>query len=205
VCTLQAQSYHPSLTVPFSRKFFPAGPFWLKSRLMNPQPTTRTYLRAVSSAAGAPSSQFKGSSKFSAAQFKSLHWRVFLYNFGLKTRIKKCLRDYFLSNHYTGSFVIKCQDAVETTLNFFWPNSPPPPSGPWPPHSRGFQIAYNDAQHSVGLLWTSDQPVAQTSTWQHTTLTTDKHPCPRWDSNPQSQPQTHAWDDAATGTGHLHL
>jgi len=38
---------------------------------------------------------------------------------------------------------------------------------------------------SVGLLWTSDQLVAQTSTWQHTTLTTDKLPCPRWDSNPQ--------------------
>ena len=25
------------------------------------------------------------------------------------------------------------------------------------------------------------------STWQHTTLTKDRHPCPRWDSNPQSQ------------------
>ena len=24
-------------------------------------------------------------------------------------------------------------------------------------------------------------------TWQHTTLTTDRHPCPRWDSKPQSQ------------------
>jgi hypothetical protein len=31
--------------------------------------------------------------------------------------------------------------------------------------------------HSVGLLWTSDQLVAETCTWQHTTLTTDKHPC----------------------------
>jgi len=28
---------------------------------------------------------------------------------------------------------------------------------------------------SVGLLWTSDQPVAKTSTWQHTILTTDHH------------------------------
>jgi hypothetical protein len=27
--------------------------------------------------------------------------------------------------------------------------------------------------HSVGLLWTSDQPDAETSIWQHTTLTTD--------------------------------
>ena len=60
------------------------------------------------------------------------------------------------------------------------------PSGAGPPHSRGFLITHNDAPQSVGLLWTSDELVAETSTWQHTTLTTDKHPCPRWDSNPQS-------------------
>ena len=63
----------------------------------------------------------------------------------------------------------------------------------------------NDAPHSVGLLWTSDQLVAETSTWQHTTFATDKHPCPWWDLNPQSQqvsgPQTYALDRAATGTG----
>ena len=34
-----------------------------------------------------------------------------------------------------------------------------------------FQITHNDAPQSVGLLWTSDQLVAETSTWQHTTLT----------------------------------
>jgi hypothetical protein len=45
----------------------------------------------------------------------------------------------------------------------------------------------NNAPQSVGLLWTSDQFVAEASTWQYTTLTTDKHPCPRWDSNPQYQ------------------
>jgi hypothetical protein len=49
---------------------------------------------------------------------------------------------------------------------------------------RGFSITYNDAPQSVGLLWTSDQLVTETSTWQHTTHTTDKHPCPQWDSNP---------------------
>jgi hypothetical protein len=32
-----------------------------------------------------------------------------------------------------------------------------------------------------------DRPVAKPPTWQHTTLTTDRYPCPRWDSNPQSQ------------------
>jgi hypothetical protein len=41
--------------------------------------------------------------------------------------------------------------------------------------------------HSAGLLWTSDRIVAETSTWQHTTLTRDKRQCPMRDSNPQSQ------------------
>ena len=38
------------------------------------------------------------------------------------------------------------------------------PSGPGPPHSRGFLITHNDTLLSVGLLWTSDQLVAETST-----------------------------------------
>jgi len=44
-----------------------------------------------------------------------------------------------------------------------------------------------DTSHSVGILWTGDQPVAETSILQHTTLTRDRHPCPRRGSNPQSQ------------------
>ena len=31
--------------------------------------------------------------------------------------------------------------------------------------------SHSDTPHSVGLLWTSDQPDTETSTWQHTTLT----------------------------------
>jgi hypothetical protein len=47
---------------------------------------------------------------------------------------------------------------------------------------RGFLITHIwDTPQSVGLLWTGDQLVAVTSTWQHTTLTTDRHPCPRWE------------------------
>ena len=57
-------------------------------------------------------------------------------------------------------------------------------AGPWPPHSWGF---YTNASESVGLLWKSDQLVAETSTWQRTTLTRDWHPCPRRYSNRQSQ------------------
>jgi hypothetical protein len=40
---------------------------------------------------------------------------------------------------------------------------------------------------SVGFLWTSEHLIAETSTLQYTTHTTDKHPCPRWDSDPRSQ------------------
>jgi hypothetical protein len=39
------------------------------------------------------------------------------------------------------------------------------PSGPVPPYSRGFYITHSDALQSVGLLWTSDQLVAETSIW----------------------------------------
>ena len=53
---------------------------------------------------------------------------------------------------------------------------------------RGFMVTQIlDTPQSVGLLWTRDQLVAETSTWQHTTLTRDRHPCPRWNSNPRSQ------------------
>ena len=70
---------------------------------------------------------------------------------------------------------------------------------------RGFLIIHNDAPQSVGLLWTSDQPVAETSTWQHTTLTTDEHPCPPVGLEPTissgERPMTYALDRADTGTG----
>ena len=33
-----------------------------------------------------------------------------------------------------------------------------------PPHSGGSRITHKDAPESVGLLWTSDQLVAETST-----------------------------------------
>jgi hypothetical protein len=36
------------------------------------------------------------------------------------------------------------------------------PRGPGPPHYRGFTIT--ETPRTVGLLWTSDQPVAETST-----------------------------------------
>jgi len=44
--------------------------------------------------------------------------------------------------------------------------------------------SHSDTPHSVGLFRTSDQLVAETSTWQHTTRTKDRLPWTRRDSNP---------------------
>ena len=36
----------------------------------------------------------------------------------------------------------------------------------------------SDTSHSVWLLWPSDRSVAENSTWQQTTLSWDRYPCP---------------------------
>jgi hypothetical protein len=55
---------------------------------------------------------------------------------------------------------------------------------------------------SAGLLWTSDQPVAETYTWQHTTFTIDSHvpggirtlnPSKQAAADPRRRPRGH-WD-----------
>ena len=51
---------------------------------------------------------------------------------------------------------------------------------------RCFTIIFRH-QQSVRLLWTSDQPDPDTSTWQHTPLTRNRLQLSRWDSSPQSQ------------------
>ena len=63
--------------------------------------------------------------------------------------------------------------------------------------------AEQGTSHSLGLHWTSDQPDAETSTWQHKTLTRHRHPCPcgTRNHNPNKRPQTHVLDSAATGIG----
>jgi hypothetical protein len=55
-----------------------------------------------------------------------------------------------------------------------------------------------------GLLWTSDQLVAETSTWQHTSLTADTSMPPVGFESTISageRPQTYVLDRAAAGTG----
>jgi hypothetical protein len=67
-------------------------------------------------------------------------------------------------------------------------------------------ITLRHTSHSVGLLWKRDRPVAETSTWQHTTLTRDKYPCPPVEFEPtipaSARQHTYALDRAATEIGH---
>jgi len=79
-----------------------------------------------------------------------------------------------------------------------------------PPARQGLLIIeasqlHSDTPHSVGLLWTSDQPDTEISKWQHSTR--DRHPCPHagfesaFPTNERLQ--THALHRAATGIGIL--
>ena len=64
-------------------------------------------------------------------------------------------------------------------------HGPTAPTVPGSPECRGFTITL---RHTTFVrTWMSDQPVAETSTWQYTTLKRDRLPCPRQDSNPHFQ------------------
>jgi hypothetical protein len=53
------------------------------------------------------------------------------------------------------------------------------PSGHRPPRCEGFDITLeHHTPRSVGLLWMSNQAIAETSNRHHTTPTRDGHPCP---------------------------
>jgi hypothetical protein len=73
-------------------------------------------------------------------------------------------------------------------------STPPPPSLVRRPYwfrasslSRLHNHTRFNTLHRAGLLWTDDRPNTETSTWQHTTLTRDRHPCPRQNLHPQTQ------------------
>jgi len=68
-------------------------------------------------------------------------------------------------------------------------NERPPPMAQQPLAGHALLIiealrSHPDTLHSVGLLWTPDQPEPETSRWQHTILTRDRLACPRRGSNP---------------------
>ena len=77
--------------------------------------------------------------------------------------------------------------------------------GPWPPHSRGFQITHSDAPQSVGLLLTGDQ-LRRTDLYLTTHNTHNRQTSmspmgfePTVSAGERSQ--TYDLDGAVTGTG----
>jgi hypothetical protein len=64
--------------------------------------------------------------------------------------------------------------------------------------------SHSDTPQVVGLLRMSDHLDSETSTWQHTTLTRDRHPCPggirtgKTSKGAVTDPQTHSLDRTAT-------
>jgi hypothetical protein len=72
-----------------------------------------------------------------------------------------------------------------------------------PTHCRYRGLLLHLVTHSAGLLWMTDRSVAETSTWQHTTLARDRHPFPPPGFEPaipaSERPQTQALDRAAIG------
>jgi hypothetical protein len=46
------------------------------------------------------------------------------------------------------------------------------------------EASHSDRPHSMGLLWTSDRPDAETSTWQHSQQTGIHAPDEIWTHNP---------------------
>jgi len=61
--------------------------------------------------------------------------------------------------------------------------------------------SHSDTPHLVGILWTNDQPDAETSIWQHTAIIRDIHAQAGFEPviPASKRPQTHALDPAAAG------
>jgi hypothetical protein len=101
---------------------------------------------------------------------------------------------HFKSSHWTGSHI--CYYFFFVVLQ---------PNAGQDLHINVSRSHSLDAPHSVRLLWKSYQFVAETSTWQHTTLDRDKHSRPPTRFEPKISadkgPLTYALGGPATGIG----
>jgi hypothetical protein len=93
-------------------------------------------------------------------------------------------------------FLSVCSEQTQVKRNFFFHGSKAP-SVPGSPHYRDFTIRLRNS-----TLGRTPLGEAETSTWQHSTLTRRRHLCPRAGFGPailaSERSQTHALDRAAT-------
>jgi len=69
---------------------------------------------------------------------------------------------------------------------FMAPQAPPPPNGPGPPHSLMF-LDHTQWRTPVGRTSLDEWSARRTDLYLTAHNTHNRHPCPRWDSNAQSQ------------------
>jgi hypothetical protein len=115
--------------------------------------------------------------------------------------VAQCLNQL---RHRVPPYNVKCGSIILAMYCYFWvpPCGVATQRGSWPPHSRGF-LDYT-RHPTVGRTpldeWSARR--RDLSTWQHTTLTTDKYLCPQWDMNPRSQQASAATDLSHRPRGH---
>jgi hypothetical protein len=110
--------------------------------------------------------------------------------------------DDALKSHFADSLSFCLHASLQ---GFFFTMAQQPPGGPMPPHYGGFTITF---RHTALVRTPLDEWLVHRKELYLTTHNTyNGHPCPRWDSNPQSQhstreqPQTYALDRAAVEIG----
>jgi hypothetical protein len=75
------------------------------------------------------------------------------------------------------TFIILCRNLLQTLRSFLSPSL-------FYLFTAGVEVVYfhlitlRHTSQWVGLLWTRDRPVAETTIWQHKYSTRHKHPCP---------------------------
>ena len=128
--------------------------------------------------------------------FKNVDYR------GVKTMCMCC----YSFAPYSG-FWTKCRVSCTVVYTPFFLLAQQPPMGQGLLIHEASVSQTTTPLQSVGLLWTSDQLVAETSTWQHTTVTTDKHSLVGFEPTISAgeRAQTYALDGAATGTGRIYM
>ena len=81
-----------------------------------------------------------------------------------RVQLPMMLLEFFIDNLNGRTMALgSTQPPTEMSLFFFVFCGAAAQRRSWSPHSRGFLITHDTSQ-SVGLLWTSDQLVAETST-----------------------------------------
>ena len=87
---------------------------------------------------------------------------------------------------YSKTWVISFFLQSDSTSFFFLIFGATTPSGSGPPHSRSF-LDHTQRRTTVGRTSLDECSVCRRDLYFTTHNTHNKHPCPRWDSNPQPQ------------------